>query len=182
MPAHHLGGESIDWGGGVAVAKSGGVLLPVLPEEEEDEPHISEPIETAPVITSDGGGATASVNVAENTTAVTTVTASDADLPKPDADLFDQRRGRTRRPGSRSTSFDRGAELHHGPQLRGPDRRGRRQRLRRDGPGLRWYVERHAGHRVTITALNDDAPVITTNGGGPPRRSMWPRTPPPSPP
>ena len=34
-----------------------------------------------PVITSDGGGATANVNVNENTTAVTTVTATDADLP-----------------------------------------------------------------------------------------------------
>src|SRR5206468_2886735 len=34
-----------------------------------------------PVLTSDGGGATAAVNVAENTTAVTTVTATDADLP-----------------------------------------------------------------------------------------------------
>jgi VCBS repeat-containing protein len=37
--------------------------------------------EFAPVITSNGGGSTASVNVAENTTAVTTVTATDADLP-----------------------------------------------------------------------------------------------------
>ncbi|WP_260963154.1 beta strand repeat-containing protein [Pseudomonas citri] len=35
----------------------------------------------APTITSNGGGATASINVAENTTAVTTVTATDADLP-----------------------------------------------------------------------------------------------------
>lgn len=35
--------------------------------------------EFSPVITSDGGGASASVNVAENTTAVTTVTATDAD-------------------------------------------------------------------------------------------------------
>ena len=34
-----------------------------------------------PTITSDGGGATASLNVAENTTAVTTVTATDPDLP-----------------------------------------------------------------------------------------------------
>ena len=34
-----------------------------------------------PVITSNGGGANAAVNVAENTTAVTTVTATDADLP-----------------------------------------------------------------------------------------------------
>ncbi|MDA1016599.1 MAG: cadherin domain-containing protein [Planctomycetota bacterium] len=37
--------------------------------------------DNSPVITSDGGGATASFNVAENSTAVTTVTATDADLP-----------------------------------------------------------------------------------------------------
>ncbi|WMJ01414.1 VCBS domain-containing protein [Pseudomonas chlororaphis subsp. aurantiaca] len=37
--------------------------------------------DNSPVITSNGGGTTASVNVAENTTAVTTVMASDADLP-----------------------------------------------------------------------------------------------------
>ncbi len=36
-------------------------------------------VNTAPVITSNGGGATAAVSVAENTTAVTTVTATDAD-------------------------------------------------------------------------------------------------------
>ena len=36
-----------------------------------------------PIITSDGGGATAVINVAENTAAVTTVTATDADLPAP---------------------------------------------------------------------------------------------------
>ena len=34
---------------------------------------------TAPVITSNGGGATAAISIAENTTAVTTVTATDAD-------------------------------------------------------------------------------------------------------
>ncbi|MBX3680413.1 MAG: DUF4347 domain-containing protein, partial [Rhodocyclaceae bacterium] len=39
------------------------------------------PVNDAPVITSDGGGATATVNVAENTTAVTTVTATDVDGP-----------------------------------------------------------------------------------------------------
>ncbi|MFT3736517.1 MAG: cadherin repeat domain-containing protein [Rhodocyclaceae bacterium] len=37
--------------------------------------------DNTPVITSNGGGATASVSIAENTTAVTTVTATDADLP-----------------------------------------------------------------------------------------------------
>ncbi|MEQ1831354.1 MAG: cadherin domain-containing protein, partial [Pirellula sp.] len=36
-----------------------------------------------PVISSNGGGVTASINIAENSTAVTTVVASDADLPGP---------------------------------------------------------------------------------------------------
>ncbi len=37
--------------------------------------------DNAPTITSNGAGVTASINIAENTTAVTTVTASDSDLP-----------------------------------------------------------------------------------------------------
>ena len=39
------------------------------------------PVNDAPVITSNGGGASASVSIAENTAAITTVAASDADLP-----------------------------------------------------------------------------------------------------
>ena len=35
----------------------------------------------APIITSDGGGATAALSVSENQTAITTVTATDADVP-----------------------------------------------------------------------------------------------------
>ena len=38
-------------------------------------------VNEVPVITSNGGGATAAINAAENQTAVTTVTATDADLP-----------------------------------------------------------------------------------------------------
>ena len=38
-------------------------------------------VNTAPAITSDGAGATAAVNAAENQTAVTTVMADDSDLP-----------------------------------------------------------------------------------------------------
>ena len=44
---------------------------------------IGQPLSQAPVITSDGGGATASRSVAENTTAVTTVTSTDGDGPTP---------------------------------------------------------------------------------------------------
>ena len=41
------------------------------------------PVNDAPILTSNGGGATASVSVAENATAVTTVTSSnvDGDVP-----------------------------------------------------------------------------------------------------
>ncbi len=46
-----------------------------------DNIQISYTPNSDPVITSNGGGATASVSVAENSTAVTTVTTSDADLP-----------------------------------------------------------------------------------------------------
>ncbi|MCP4410660.1 MAG: DUF4347 domain-containing protein, partial [Gammaproteobacteria bacterium] len=45
--------------------------------------RVTEVANDAPVITSDGGGATAAINVTENTTAVTTVTATDADLDTP---------------------------------------------------------------------------------------------------
>ena len=45
-----------------------------------------------PVITSDGGGPTANLNVAENTTAVTTVTSSDVDGGTPS--LYHRRRRR----------------------------------------------------------------------------------------
>ncbi|WP_417386422.1 Ig-like domain-containing protein [Gimesia sp.] len=45
-----------------------------------DDVQISYTENIPPVITTDGGGATASLNVAENTTAVTTVGASDAEL------------------------------------------------------------------------------------------------------
>ncbi|MCM2343331.1 MAG: cadherin domain-containing protein [Alphaproteobacteria bacterium] len=38
-------------------------------------------VNDAPILTSDGGGATASISVAENSTAVTTVTATDPDTP-----------------------------------------------------------------------------------------------------
>ncbi len=41
--------------------------------------NLTPPPNVAPVITSNGGGATATVNVAENSTAVTTVTSTDAD-------------------------------------------------------------------------------------------------------
>src|SRR5262249_1036183 len=67
--------------------------------------------DNTPVITSNGGGATAAINVAENTTAVTTVTAPDADsgatltysilrlpAPPPVSDQLNRRRHTPRAP------------------------------------------------------------------------------------
>lgn len=56
-------------GSGGALSDSDAVAITVVP--------VNDP----PVITSNGGGAAAAVNVAENTTAVTTVAATDVDLP-----------------------------------------------------------------------------------------------------
>ena len=162
MPAHHLGGESIDWGGGVAVAKSGGVLLPVLPEEE-DEPHIFEPIETAPVITSDGGSATASVTVAENAAAVTIVTASDFDAG---ATLTYSIVG-----GADAAKFTIDASTGELSFVSAPD-----YETPTDADGNNVYnvtVQVSDGTltdtqaiSATVTNINDDAPVITSDGAG----------------
>ena len=84
----------------------------------------------APVITSNGGGATASVNVAENATAVTTVTANDPDAGRV-ADLHHCRR--RRRGQVRDRRHHRRADLRYGAELRSADRCRRQQRLRRRG-------------------------------------------------
>ena len=50
------------------------------PDEGSFDLALTGTITSAPVISSNGGGATAAINVAENTTAVTTVVAADADV------------------------------------------------------------------------------------------------------
>ena len=139
------------------------------------------PANVAPVITSNGGGATAAVNVAENTTAVTTVTATDADLPAQtltysisggaDAAKFTHQRCHGR------------FELRRGPELRGTHGRRGEQCLRRDGASQRRFArptrrprrDRHGrqrqqpGHHVQRRRAHHC-------------RSASPRTPPPSPP
>src|SRR4029078_6558226 len=59
----------------VEVTASDGTLTDV----QDIAVHLTDVNDNAPTITSNGAGATASVNVAENSTAVTTVTATDAD-------------------------------------------------------------------------------------------------------
>ncbi len=121
--------------------------------------------DNAPIISSNGGGATASINVAENGTAVTTVTASDADLPAQtlsynisggaDAALF-------------SVNATTGVlSFNSAPNFEVPS----------DSGGNNVYdvtvqVSDGAGGTdtqaiaVTVTPVNDNAPVITSDGGG----------------
>ena len=71
-------------------------------------------VNDAPVITSNGGGDTAAVSIAENTTAVTTVTATDPDAGQT-AELLDHWwRGREQ---IHHQLFDRGALVHHRAEL-----------------------------------------------------------------
>ncbi len=118
----------------------------------------------APVITSDGGGGSASVGVAENTTAVTTVVASDQDVPAQtltysisggvDSVLF------AIDPSSGALSFvaapdfespaDSGADNVYDVDVRVSD-------------GTLTDTQQVA---VTVSGDNDNTPVITSGGGG----------------
>lgn len=73
----------VEWSGNVWGTKS---TLDTDTGETANQPFlflydVAPSSNTGPVITSNGGAATAAVNVAENSSAVTTVTATDADLP-----------------------------------------------------------------------------------------------------
>ena len=114
--------------------------------------------DTAPTITSDGGGDTATVSVAENTTAVTTVTSDDADGPPPsfsieggaDAGLFEID------PLSGVLTF-----------VAAPDFEGA-------GDNIYEVVVRASDGTlfdeqtlmVNVTDVNEVAPAITSDGGG----------------
>jgi hypothetical protein len=117
-----------------------------------------------PVITSDGGGATASVNAAENQTAVTTVTATDADVP-PDTLTFSITGGADQLLfdiGSSSgvLTFDT-AKDYESPTDANLDGVYLVEVTVDDGNGGTDVQ----AISVTVTNVNE-APVITSNGGG----------------
>jgi parallel beta-helix repeat protein len=120
-------------------------------------------VNDAPVITSDGGGASAALSVAENTTAVTTVTATDVDTGSTltysiaggaDAARF------TINPSTGALSFvgvpdfeaptDAGANNVYDVVVQVSD-------------GTLTDTQAIA---ATVTAVNDNAPAITSDGGG----------------
>ncbi len=119
--------------------------------------------DNTPVITSNGGGATAAVSIAENGTAVTTVTATDADLT-----------------ATRTFSIIGGADAARftinattgalafvsGPDFEAPTDAGANNVYDvtvQVSDGVNTDTQAIA---VTVTNVNDNAPVITSNGGG----------------
>jgi trimeric autotransporter adhesin len=122
--------------------------------------------DNAPLVTSNGGGASASVNVTENTTAVTTVVATDADSPAQtigytivggaDASRF------TINPSTGALSFV-AAPDHEAPTDTGADNVYDVIVQASDGAG---QTDTQA-IAVTVMPVNDNAPLITSDGGGP---------------
>src|SRR5439155_954985 len=118
-----------------------------------------------PVITSNGGGATANVSVAENTTAVTTVTATDADLPV-------QTLSYTISGGADAAKFTINATTGALSFVSAPDFENPTDAGTNNVYDLTVQVSDGVGGMdtqamsVTVTAVNDNNPVITSNGGG----------------
>ena len=119
--------------------------------------------DNAPVISSNGGGATASISIAENTTAVTTVTATDADAG---STLTYSITG-----GADAAKFSIDAATGALSFVSAPDYENPT-----DAGGNNVYdvvVQVSDGTltdsqaiAVLVTNVNDNAPVISSNGGG----------------
>ncbi|MEK1839364.1 MAG: VCBS domain-containing protein, partial [Pseudomonas sp.] len=118
----------------------------------------------SPTITSNGGGTTASVSVAENTTAVTTVVATDVDLPA-------QTLSYSIVGGADAAKFSivsgTGAlSFVSAPNFEAPTDSGTNNVydvIVRASDGTLFDDQAIA---VTVTGVNDNSPVITSNGGG----------------
>ncbi|EJL08639.1 VCBS domain-containing protein [Pseudomonas chlororaphis] len=117
-----------------------------------------------PTITSNGGGTTASISVAENTAAVTTVAATDVDLPA-------QTLSYSIVGGADAAKFSivsgTGAlSFISAPNFEAPIDSGTNNVydvIVRASDGTLFDDQAIA---VTVTGINDNSPVITSNGGG----------------
>ncbi|WP_185754847.1 cadherin repeat domain-containing protein, partial [Pseudomonas fluorescens] len=118
----------------------------------------------SPTITSNGGGATASINVAENTTAVSTVAATDVDLPA-------QTLSYSIAGGADAAKFSIVSgtgvlSFISAPNFEAPTDSGTNNVydvIVRASDGT-LFDDQAIG--VTVTGVNDNSPVITSNGGG----------------
>ena len=117
----------------------------------------------APVITSNGGGATASVSLTENTTAVTTVTATDADLPTPTLSYSISGGADAARFSINSTT---GAlQFVTAPDFDVPTDANANNVYEVIVQASDGSLTDTQSLSVTVTGINDSTPVITSNGG-----------------
>ncbi len=144
----------------VRVRASDGLLF----DEQDVAVTITAVNDNPPVITSNGGGASAAVSIAENSTAVTTVAAADADLPAQsltfvivggaDAGFFsiDGFTGALSfaAPRDFEAPADAGADNVYDVRVRVSD----------------GTFSDEQDLAVTITPVNDNPPAIASNGGG----------------
>ncbi len=118
----------------------------------------------SPVITSNGGGAAAAINVAENSTAVTTVTATDGDLPA-------QSLSYTISGGADAAKFTVNAltgilSFNSAPNFEAPgDANADNVYLVTVQVSDGVFIDTQAVS-VTVTGVNDNPPILTNNGGG----------------
>jgi len=117
-----------------------------------------------PVITSDGGGATAAVNVAENSTAVTTVTATDADLPA--ETLTYSITGGADAAKFAINSSTGALTFAVAPDFETPTDVGTDNIYDVTVQVSDGTLTDTQAISVTVTSLNDNTPTITSNGGG----------------
>ena len=117
--------------------------------------------------------------MAENTTAVMTVTATDADLPA-------QTLSYSITGGADAAQFTIDASTGALSFLAAPDYENPTDADANNVYDVTVQVSDGAGGTdtqaigVTVTPVNDNNPVITCNGGGATAASTWPRTPRPS--
>ncbi|MGE4588028.1 MAG: cadherin domain-containing protein [Acidaminococcaceae bacterium] len=116
----------------------------------------------APVITSNGGGDTATISVAENTTAVTTVTATDADQP-PDTLVYDIIGGADSNRFVINSSTG-ALSFNSAPNYEAPFGADNSYEV------IVQVYDGHGGTDIQTITVNvtdaNDAPIITSNGGG----------------
>ena len=120
--------------------------------------------DNSPAITSNGGGATAAISIAENTTAVTTVTASDADLPAQTL-IYSISGGAD---AARFTIDGATGVLSFlaAPDYEAPTDAGANNVYDVTVQVSDGTLTDTQAIAVTVTAVNDNSPVITSNGGG----------------
>ncbi|WP_367848130.1 cadherin domain-containing protein [Rhodoferax sp. WC2427] len=118
--------------------------------------------DNAPVITSNGGGATASVSIAENSTAVTTVTATDVDGPSLSYSIVG---------GVDAARFQINASTGAlsfvtAPDFESPADIGANNVYDVTVQTSDGTLTDSQAIAITVTNLNDNTPTITSNGGG----------------